>query len=154
MLQNEIQDYHTDSEGILDYINTLEADQNKSKRGMGIKPITDATLLLIATDAMMKKGVQPRTADEWEDLDASAQIWDAWKTAYKTADMKERVRRLATGENSAHGALRQNVAPQGTSIDNLVNKDDLEYYFDNLAAAATTETVVLEQLTTAPLLPL
>ena len=39
--------------------------------------------------------------------------------------------------------------PQGTAIDNLVNKDDLEYYFDNLAAAARMEKVVLEQLTDA-----
>ena len=62
--------------------------------------------------------------------------------------MKERVQKLATFENAAQGALHQNVASQGTSIDNLVNKDDLEYYFDNLAAAATTEKVVLEQLTT------
>ena len=62
--------------------------------------------------------------------------------------MKERFQRLDTGENAAQGALHQNVASQGTSIDNLVNKDDLEDYFYNLAAAATTEKVVLEQLTT------
>ena len=41
------------------------------------------------------------------------------------------------------------MAPQGTAIDYLSNKDDLKYYFDNLAAAATTEKVVLEQLTAA-----
>ena len=41
------------------------------------------------------------------------------------------------------------MAPQGTAINDLVNKDNLEYYFDNVAAAATTEKVVLEQLTAA-----
>ena len=56
------------------------------------------------------------------------------------------------GENAAHGALRKAVTPptptpQVTAIDDLVNKDDLEDYSDNLAAAATTEKVVLEQLT-------
>ena len=56
---------------------------------------------------------------------------------------------MATGENAAHGVLCQAIAPQGTLIDNLVNKYDLEYYFNNLAAAATTEKVVLEQLTSA-----
>ena len=61
--------------------------------------------------------------------------------------MKDRVRRLATGENSAHGALCQTAAPQGTAIDDLVNKDNLEDYFDNIAADATTEKVVLAQLT-------
>ena len=63
---------------------------------------------------------------------------------YKTGNMKERVRRLATGEEVAHGAIRQTVAPQGTAIDDLLNKDDLKYYSDNLAAAATTENVVME----------
>ena len=87
---------------------------------------------------MLKICTQPRTTEDLENLDASTQTWYAWKTAYKTADMKERVRRLATGENSAHGALRQTVAPQGTAIDYLSNKDDLKYYFDNLAADATT----------------
>ena len=60
--------------------------------------------------------------------------------------MKERVRRIATGKNDAHDALRQTVAPQGTEIDNHANKNDLEDYVYNLAAAATKEKVVLAQL--------
>ena len=63
--------------------------------------------------------------------------------------MKERVRQLATGENSAHGELCQTVDPQGITIDDLANKDALEDYFDNLAASATTVKVVLTQLTAA-----
>ena len=63
-------------------------------------------------------------------------------TAFKTVDMKERVRRLATGENTADGALRKTVAPHGTAIDNLVDKDDLGDYFDNIAVAATPDKVV------------
>ena len=51
--------------------------------------------------------------------------------------MKERVQQLATGENSSHSALRQIVPPQGTAIDNLVNKEDIEDYFDNLAVDQT-----------------
>ena len=98
---------------------------------------------------MLKTGAHTRTTDKSEDLDESAQTWDAWKTAYKTAGMKERVRRLATDENATHGALLQTVAPQGTAIDDLVNKDDLEDYFENLTAAATTEKVVLAQLMAA-----
>ena len=90
-LQNKMQEYHTYSKGILKYINALEAAQNTSKHGTGNKPITEATLLLIATNAMLKTVVHPRITDKWEYLDAAAQTWDAWKTAYKTADMKERV---------------------------------------------------------------
>ena len=148
-LQNKMQEYHKDSEGILEYINALEAAQNKSKRGTGNNLITDKTLLLIATNMMLKTIAHPQTTDKWEDLDAAAQTWNAWKAAYKTSGMKDRVRLLATGKNSAHGALHQTVAPQGTAIYNLVNKDDLEDYFDNITAAATTEKVVLAQLTAA-----
>ena len=49
--------------GILEYINTLEAAQKKSKPGTGNKPITDATLLLIATNAILKTGAHSRTTD-------------------------------------------------------------------------------------------
>ena len=114
---------------------------------MGNNPITGETLLLIATNTILKSGVHPQTTDKWEDLDADAQTWSAWKTAYKTADMKDRVQRLATGENADHGALRQTVAPQGNAIEDVVNKEDLEVYFDNIAAAAKTEKFVLAQLT-------
>ena len=84
-----MQEYHTDSEGILEYINALEAAQTKSKRRTGNNPITDATLLLIATNVMLKTGAHLRTTDKWEDLYAYAQKWDAWNTEYKTANMKE-----------------------------------------------------------------
>ena len=76
-LQNEMQDYHTDSKGILDYINALKAAQKKFKRGTGNNPITDATLLLVATNSMLKTGAHLRTTEKWEDLDAFAQSWDA-----------------------------------------------------------------------------
>ena len=61
--------------------------------------------------------------------------------------MKDKVRRLSTGKNDAHGVLRQTLDPQGTAIYDLVNNNDVEDYFDNIAAATTTEKVVLEQLT-------
>ena len=72
-LHNEMQEYQTDSEGILEYINALKAAQMISKRGTGNNPIADATLLLIATNAMLKTGAHPQTTDKWEDLDASKQ---------------------------------------------------------------------------------
>ena len=62
--------------------------------------------------------------------------------------MKERVHRLVTYEHAAQGVMRQSYTPSDrTAIKKLVNKDDLEDYFDNLAAAAMTEKAVLEQLT-------
>ena len=64
LLQNEMQEYRTESKGILEYINALEAAQKKSKRGTGNNPITDATLLLIVTNAMLKTVAHPRTTDK------------------------------------------------------------------------------------------
>ena len=148
-LQNEMQEYHKDREGILEYIKALEAAQKKSKRGTVNNLITDETPLLFATNMMLKTGAHPQTTEKWEDLDVAAQTWNAWKMAYKTSEMKDRVQRLATGENASLGALRQTLAPQGTAIYNLVNKDDLEDCFDNIAAAATNEKSVLAQLTVA-----
>ena len=51
--------------------------------------------------------------------------------------MKDKVRLVAKGKIAAHGVLRQTVAPQGTAIDDLINNDALEDYFDNITAAAT-----------------
>ena len=107
----------------------------------------DNTLLLIATNAMLKIGAHPQTMEKWEVLDSAEQTWNAWKTAYMTANMKDRVQHLATGENASHGALLQTTTPQGTAIDDLVNTDQLEDYFDNIAASVTTEKVVIAQLT-------
>ena len=51
---------------------------------------------------------------------------------------------MATGKHAAQGAMQKSERPpERTTIDNLVNKDDLEDYFDNLAAAATTKKAVL-----------
>ena len=55
------------------------------------------------------------------------------------------------GENSAHGTLQKagtppTPTPQGTAIDNLAKKYNLKDYYNNLATAATTEKVLLEQL--------
>ena len=148
-LQKEMQEYHKDREGILEYINALEAAQKKFKRGTGNNLITDKALLIIVTNVKLKTDEHPRTTDKWEYLDAAAQTWNAWKTAYNTSNMKDRVHKLAKGKNADHGALRHTFSPQGTAIYDLFNKDDLEYYFDNIASATTTEKFLLAQLTSA-----
>ena len=50
---------------------------------------------------------------------------------------------MARYDNHEHPPTQ---TPQETAIEDLVNKEDLKDYFDNLAAASTTEKVVLEQL--------
>ena len=64
VFHNKMQEYHKDSEGILEYINALKAAQKKSKRGTVNNLITDKTLLLIATNTLLKTGVHPLTTDK------------------------------------------------------------------------------------------
>ena len=58
-----MQEYHVDRYGILENINTLEATQKKSKQGKGEIPITDASLLLIATNSILNMGALTHTTD-------------------------------------------------------------------------------------------
>ena len=51
-IQNEMQTYHEDMEGIPTYINKLEDAQKQSNREDN--PITDPTLLLFAANAMLR----------------------------------------------------------------------------------------------------
>ena len=56
-IKNEMQHYHLDTEGILEYVNALEDAQKLSKRSGN--PITENTLLLIATNAMLSTDSSP-----------------------------------------------------------------------------------------------
>ena len=64
VFHNEMQEYHKNSEGILEYINALETAKKKSKRGKCNNLITDKTLLLIPTNTLLKTGVHPGTTDK------------------------------------------------------------------------------------------
>ena len=50
-LQNDMQRFHLDAEGMPEYINALEDAQKQSRRAHN--DITDATLLLMATNVML-----------------------------------------------------------------------------------------------------
>ena len=65
-LQNEMQTYHEDMEGIPEYINKLEDAQKQSTRAG--KPISDPTFLLFAANAMLRTDRIPRTNEIWEEL--------------------------------------------------------------------------------------
>lgn len=74
-LQNEMQRYHLEAEGIPEYINSLEDAQKRAKRAKN--PITDEMLVIIATNAMLSTVQFPWANDEWEDLDPSSRTWKA-----------------------------------------------------------------------------
>ena len=135
-------------EGIPEYFNALEDTHKRSKRAG--KPITEDTILLIATNAMLSTERYPRVDNSWEDLPKKDFFWPDWKNLYKSADRKAKVKKQAMGGQdqfgAAHGALRQAPEPEQTNQANSLNRSvtDLNEYFDVLAAAATMEKTVLE----------
>ena len=64
-LHNEMQRYHLEVEGIPEYINMLEDAQRQA--GRAGRAISDDTLLLFASTAMLTSERFPRANDAWED---------------------------------------------------------------------------------------
>ncbi len=78
------------------YIFLLEDARHKAASAH--LPVTDQTLTILASTALLAANTFPCTTELWEDLDpANNKTWTAWKTAYP-ASRKKRVNRLcATG---------------------------------------------------------
>ena len=139
-LQNEIQHYHLDMEGIPEYINALEDAQKQSKRA--VKQITAENLLLIVSNVMLASERFPRAEESWEDLTKNEKDWAAWKNLYKAADGKAKVKNKAVAGQyqfgASHSALRND--PHNTPPENDLYRSasNLDEYFDALAAASTT----------------
>ena len=76
-LRDEMRQYHVEYEGIPEYINALEDAQRRAKQAGndGEYVITNATILLIASTAMLKTQQFPCVNDEWEDLPRAEKIW-------------------------------------------------------------------------------
>ena len=92
-LQNEIQTYHEDMEGIPAYINKLEDAQKQSNRAGN--PITDPTLLLFTANAMLRIDRFPRANNIWEELPGADRTWERWKAIYRKVDMVKKFKKTA-----------------------------------------------------------
>ena len=101
-LHNEMQRYHLEVEGIPEYINMLEDAQREAGRAGRI--ISDETLLLFSSTAMLKSERFPRTNDDWEDRVERYKTWEQWKTAYKRAHAQARVKAQANDGSAKFGA--------------------------------------------------
>ena len=145
-----MQRYHLEVEGIPEYINMLKDAQRQA--GRAGRAISDNTLLLFASTAMLTSERFPRTNDAWEDRAEPEKTWAAWKLAYNQAHAKERVKAQAHRGNPKFGAANSAAHPedqlpldaQHEGADENINT--LEGYFTNLAAAATNEKELLNQL--------
>ena len=89
-----MQRYPLRVEGIPEYINMLKEAQRQS--GRAGRTITDDTLLLYASTAMLTSERFPRVNDDWEDRAERDKTWATWKLAYKQAHAKARVKSQAT----------------------------------------------------------
>ena len=101
-LQNEMQTYHEDMEGIPTYINMLEDAQRQPNRAGNL--ITDPTLLLFASNAMLRTERFPRANEIWDEIPSNEQTWARWKKIYRKADMADKVKKSAKGGQDHFGA--------------------------------------------------
>ena len=76
-LQNEIQQYHQEMEGIPEYVNALKDAQKRCKRTGN--SIMEDTLLLIATNAMLSTDSFPQADEIWYDIPKNRKNWLDWK---------------------------------------------------------------------------
>ena len=142
-LRTNMHQYYVQADGIPQYIIMLEDAQKKAKRaGM---PIADIELVMMASAAVLAAQHFPREVDDWEGLPSASRTWMAWKTAFRLVHLKRQHQILASGGGEplggAHGVLPAAAPAIGR----------LETALDNLALAATNDTAVLHQLTSANL---
>ena len=146
-----MQCYHLEVKGIPEYINKLEDAQWQA--GWAGRTISDETLLLFASTAMLTSERFPRANYDWKERAERDKTWSQCKVAYKRDHAKARVKAQANGGSvkfvAANSAARQeNVNPP---LNNQLEEDGvglkaLEGYFDNLSAVAFNENGVLQQL--------
>ena len=129
----------------------LKDDQRQS--GRAGRTITDDTLFLFSSTAMLKSEPFLRANDDWEDRAERDKTWATWKLAYKQAHSKARVKAQATEGSTQFGAANPAACQEAAHLplDHQLKEDSsdvktLEAYFDNLAAATVNEKDVLKQL--------
>ena len=134
----------------------LEDAQRTALRIDETNPITDTSVLNIATAAMISSKQPPRTTEEWEDVPPVEKHWKTWKSMYKAAQGRERVRSKAGGGKNSFGGVNAGGANTAAAATNSPPTDDasaepftvdkLEACFDNLDNAAKAERSTLYEL--------
>ena len=101
-LHNEMQRYHLEVKGTPKYINMLKDSQRQA--GRSGRTISDDTLLLFTSTAMLTSECFPRTNNNWEERAERNKTWSKWKTAYKRAHVKARLKAQANDVSVKFGA--------------------------------------------------
>ena len=151
VLHNEMQRYHLEVKGFPKYINNLKDAQRQA--GWAARTKADETLLLFASTAMLSSERFLRANDNWEERAERDKTWSQWKTAYKWAHAKARVKAQANNGSVKFGAANSAACQETANppLDNQLDEDGvgfkaLERYSDNLAAAAVNKKGVLQKL--------
>ena len=75
----------------------------------------DHDLMLVTMPALYSTEQFPRATEKWEDMSESEKTWAKWKSLYKSAEAKEKVRLQATGGKDqfgvAHYSGKGNLVP-------------------------------------------
>jgi hypothetical protein len=140
LLTIQISQYYEGTPYISEYIFLLEDAQRKAARAC--LPITEQTLTILVSTALLAADTFPRTTELLEELDPADKTWAAWKTAYLAAHKKRANHLRATGGANYLG--RANSAHATTHNPGLL--DSIDNIFNNLASAATNKMAILEQL--------
>jgi hypothetical protein len=133
LLTIQMSQYYEGTQDIPEYIFLLEDAQRKAARAH--LPVTDQTLTVLASTALLAADTFPPTTKLWEELDPADKTWAAWKTAYLAAHKKRANCFRATGGLDNLG--QANSAHANAHNPGLL--DSINNALDNLASAATNE---------------
>ena len=109
-----MQRYHLEVEGIPEYIHMLKDVQRQS--GWAGITIADETLLLFASTAMLTSKRFPRANDDWEKRAQRDKTWAKWKTAYKRARAKARVKAQANDKSVKFGVTNSSTCQETANL--------------------------------------
>ena len=97
----------------------------------------------------------PSTNEDWEELDVSQCIGTRWKTTHRAAAKKALIKKKSASRKDQFGVAHTVTPPLGDdTAGNTAGKNQpmglaaLNGYFNNIAAAATNEKAILEELAT------
>ena len=113
-LHNDMQRYHLEVEGIPEYITILKDAQRQA--GREGRTITDDTLLLFASTAMLTNERYPRANDDWEDRSERDRRLATRKLSYKQAHAKARVKAQATDGSAKFGAANSAACQEAAHL--------------------------------------
>ena len=146
--QDQMRELHLKVDSIPEYIETMEKAQGQSERAED--KIEDSMMVNIATKVMLSTERFSKANNDWEDLPKKERTWAKWKTMYRDADNKTKVKKKARGAQFG-GLVKKTALVTHTDEESSHKKDpvileELEGCFDSVVMAAVTGKESIEAL--------